>query len=444
MLGIEVIIGNPPYNAWQKNENDNNKKRKYPIIDNVVRETYAKHSKATNKSALSDVYVKFFRWATDRLQGRDGIIAFISNNSFFTGIAFGGFRKVLAEEFTQIYHVDLGGNARKQESGNVFDIMVGVGITLAVRKASSARKTIYYYRVSDSLSKKDKLNFLKEKDSIKNIEWVDIYPSQDYLWINDGLHSEVLDFLPIGTKEIKETKASNLLDQNLDIPQAIFKMFSPGVQTNRDAWVYDFNYDSLSDKVKKMLDVYNAELDKWIRSGMPKDIDNFVIYDETKIKWSSRLKECFSRKVEAHFRPDAIQKAIYRPFVRKYIYFDNLVIHRPGLSPLFFPTPLNENQVICVPGIGDRKGFGCFVTSMFPDLELAMEKIQCFPFYIYSKDGSQRKENITDWALKQFQANTASLLPSEIYSTTSMACCIIHSIASVMPRILNVICLISL
>src|SRR3989440_5409392 len=100
---IMVVIGNPPYNVGQKNENDNNKNRKYPVVDGRIRETYAKDSKASNKNALSDAYVKFFRWATDRLQGRDGIVCFVSNNGFLNGVAFDGFRKWLTDEFTQIY-----------------------------------------------------------------------------------------------------------------------------------------------------------------------------------------------------------------------------------------------------------------------------------------------------------------------------------------------------
>src|SRR5271170_4343314 len=79
---ITVIIGNPPYNVGQKSENDNNQNRKYPVIDKRIRDTYAKDSKATNKNALSDMYVKFFRWATDRFGDRDGIVCFVSNNGF--------------------------------------------------------------------------------------------------------------------------------------------------------------------------------------------------------------------------------------------------------------------------------------------------------------------------------------------------------------------------
>ncbi len=96
---ITVIIGNPPYNAWQLDENDNNKNRKYPIIDQRIRETYAKDSGATNKNALSDAYVKFFRWAVDRLGTREGIVCFVTNNSFVDQFAFDGMRKTPAPGF---------------------------------------------------------------------------------------------------------------------------------------------------------------------------------------------------------------------------------------------------------------------------------------------------------------------------------------------------------
>ena len=108
-----------------------------------MRETYAKDSTATNKNALSDPYVKFFRWATDRLQGRDGIVCFVTNNSFVDQIAFDGMRKHLLQDFTHIYHLDLHGNVRQNPkltgtTHNVFGIQVGVGITIAVRHTQRA------------------------------------------------------------------------------------------------------------------------------------------------------------------------------------------------------------------------------------------------------------------------------------------------------------------
>ena len=139
---INVIIGNPPYNVGQLNENDNNKNRKYDVIDQRIRETYAKDSKATLKNQLYDAYVKFWRWATDRLGDRPGIVCYVSNNSFVDAYAFDGFRKHLQEDFDQVWHLDLGGNLRKagvgQKVSNVFDIRVGVGVTLALRKQSRA------------------------------------------------------------------------------------------------------------------------------------------------------------------------------------------------------------------------------------------------------------------------------------------------------------------
>jgi predicted helicase len=99
-IPITVIIGNPPYNVGQLNENDNNKNRKYKVVDERIAITYGRDSVASNKKALSDAYVKFFRWATDRLQGRDGVVCFISNDSFVDQIAFDGMRNNLCRDFT--------------------------------------------------------------------------------------------------------------------------------------------------------------------------------------------------------------------------------------------------------------------------------------------------------------------------------------------------------
>lgn len=140
---IFVIVGNPPYNVGQLNENDNNKNRRYTSkdktgIDDVVSATYAKASKATNKNALSDPYVKAIRWASDRIT-EEGIIAFVTNNSFIDQIAFDGMRQELEKDFDKMYVFDLGGNVRKNPklSGtthNVFGIQVGVSINIFVRK----------------------------------------------------------------------------------------------------------------------------------------------------------------------------------------------------------------------------------------------------------------------------------------------------------------------
>ncbi|WP_271604976.1 Eco57I restriction-modification methylase domain-containing protein [Bradyrhizobium sp. CCBAU 11434] len=122
---ISVVIGNPPYNANQQSENDDNKNRAYRHIDAEIKRTYVAKSKA-QKTKVYDMYARFYRWASDRLHD-DGVIAFVTNRSFIESRTFDGFRRCLAEEFGEIYVVDLGGDVRNNTSlsgtkHNVFGI----------------------------------------------------------------------------------------------------------------------------------------------------------------------------------------------------------------------------------------------------------------------------------------------------------------------------------
>jgi predicted helicase len=404
---IMVVIGNPPYNVGQISENDNNKNRKYPVIDQRIKETYAKASKASNKNALADMYVKFFRWATDRLQGRDGIVCFVTNNSFVDQIAFDGMRQHMLKDFTRIYHLDLHGNVRQNPkiSGtkhNVFGIQVGVGITIAVRSAQHSESALYYSRVPEDWTKVEKLNDLQKHGKLTGVDWQQMMPDAKNTWITDGLQPEFATFLPIGNRETKSARINPLEIKTL------FKLYSQGIQTARDDWMYDFNRGRLASKASGMIETYNAELARWIRAGMPKDVDSFVMNDETKIKWSSRLKECLARKTEAKYAETSIRTALYRPFTHRWLYFDNIMTHRQGMFPKIFPTPISEqeNTVLIVSDVAHRASFSVLATNIIPDIHLlaSVDVYQCFPYYTYSEDGSNRRENITDWALGQFRA----------------------------------------
>jgi len=406
---IMVVIGNPPYNAKQMNENDNNKNRRYPIIDKRISETYAKDSKASSKIALSDVYVKFFRWSVDRLQGRDGIVCFVTNNSFVDQIAFDGMRKHLLQDFTQIYHLDLHGNVRKNPklSGtthNVFGIQVGVGITIAIRTAKNRTRAIYYYRVPEAWRKIDKLAFLSEKKSIKNIAWEELHPDERHIWLIQGMRPEFAMYIPIGTKEAKIPQGGGVT--------VIFKMYSGGVKTNRDNWVYDFNRTRLTKKVKMFIETYNDNVDRWKRQDSSSiAVDSFVAYDDKKIKWSETLKSQVTSGKHIPYSEHKIRYTLYRPFVKQFLYFDPNLNERQYLQNLFFPNPISEteNIIICVTDLASEKPFMVLVTHIIPDLHIvgAGANAQCFPYYTYSED-SNRRENITDWALSQFQAKYGS------------------------------------
>ncbi|RAQ97024.1 hypothetical protein A4R35_15910 [Thermogemmatispora tikiterensis] len=398
---IMVIIGNPPYNVGQKRENENNKNRPYQLLDQRIRETYVRDSQATNRNMLYDAYVRFFRWASDRLRGRDGIVCFVSNNSFIDQFAFDGMRHHLLQDFTHIYHLDLHGNVRRNPrlSGtthNVFGIRVGVGITLAIRSSRHRERCLFYYRVPEDWRKEEKLSFLREKRSMGQIPWQQLQPVTSRRWLDQASAPEWDTFLPLGTKESKHGFSSE---------PVLFLSYSSGVKTNRDFWVYDFQPATLEQKVKRLIETYNSELIRWQqRTDKTIPLDRFLLNDERQIKWSSDLKIALQHGKKASFDPSHLRLSLYRPFTQLFLYLDSLLNNNVYLQPRYFPTPASEeeNRLICVPGPGNRKLFGCLATNHIADLDLAFEKIQCFPFYVYSNAGS-RQENITDGALAIFQ-----------------------------------------
>ena len=400
-----VIIGNPPYNAKQVNENDNNRNRKYPTMDVRVKETYSQDSTASNKNQLSDPYVKAIRWASDRI-GAEGVIALVTNNSFIDGKAFDGMRKHLADDFDAIYILDLGGNVRKNPklSGtthNVFGIQVGVSINFFVKKRDNAnsQSEIFYARLDECWRKDHKYRYLDSKQHYRKIEWKPITPDWRYTWLTEGLHAEFEDFIPIGTKEAKEARS-----EAVDV---IFKHYGRGVATSRDAWVYNFNQNALTKNMNRLIGTYNAEVDRWERrADRDANVDDFVISDEAKISWSESLKRNLQRGKTADFSLDKMRSSLYRPFMKSNLYFDRIVNERVYIFPSILPTPETEteNWVICLTAVGNKKPFHCLMVQQIADLHLTGDS-QCFPFYTYDENGRNRRENITDWALAQFRAH---------------------------------------
>jgi len=372
---IMVVIGNPPYNMGQVNENDNNKNRRYPVIDQRIRETYSKDSRATLNNKLYDPYVKFFRWAVDRLQGRDGIVCYVSNNSFIDQIAFDGMRKHLLQDFTHIYHIDLHGNVRKNPklSGtthNVFGIQVGVGITIAIRASQSTTRTLYYYRVPGDWHRRQKLAFLADKKSITHVEWQALTPDAKHAWLTEGMRTEFDGFIPLGTKETKEAQGTNA--------EAIFKMYSLGVATNRDEWAYDFSEAGLKQKMQRLIQNYNAEVFRLSQSATPpqdhKDefgyfVDNFVNNDPHYLKWTDRLKESLAKGQMIKFDRAKVRHSLYRPFCKQFLYFDHLLNQRRSKQHYIFPTSATEteNKAIWLK-VGSEWPMFALATNAIPDL----------------------------------------------------------------------------
>ena len=375
-------------------------------MDARITDTYAASSKATLKTALYDPYVKAIRWASERI-GKEGVVAFVTNSGFLDGLAFDGMRKHLAQDFDAIYILDLGGNARKGlkvSDANVFGIRVGVCINLFVKNKQNAseKSQIFYHSTDELWNKKQKFDFLNKYQHTGGIEWKPIQPDARHTWLTEGLHAEFDTFIPIGTKAAKAMKSI--------AADVIFKTYSNGVKTNRDAWVYNFNQSTLSENIQRMIDTYNIEVDRWKRrENQEEKVSDFVVYDDTKIKWDQELRHQLHRGRLAEYTENKVRMSLYRPFIKSNLFFDRVLNNRVYLLPSIFPTPETEteNPVICVAGIGNRKGFGCLATNQIPALDLAFEKTQCFPFYTYGEDGTNRQENITDWALSEFRTHYA-------------------------------------
>lgn len=412
-----VIIGNPPYNAKQERENDNNQNRKYPAIDKRIAETYIKDSKATLRNKLRDPYVRAIRWASDKIaETGEGIVALVTNNSFIDDTQFDGMRKHIAKDFDAVYVLDLGGNVRRNTklSGtthNVFGIQVGVSINLLVRKnrtTATRQPRIYYARFDEMSRKEEKLDSLIQAEHYDNISWRVIEPSSNFKWLTTSQDDAFANLLPIGTKEAKQGSRVEV--------DTIFKKYSLGVATNRDEWAYAFSGEVLESKIRTFISNYNLEVSRYIQEGNKPKVESFINNDPTFIKWTDRLKLTLQQRKFLKFDPAHVRLSIYRPFTQKHLYFDSLLCHRRYQQHIIFPSRETENYVIAVTG-HSQIPFSVQMVSSIPCLDVGGRPTQCFPLYIYNEDGTNRRDNITDRALAQFcsQYNSKSITKLDVF-----------------------------
>lgn len=406
---IRVIVGNPPYSVGQKSANDNAKNLSYPFLDKRLSETYVEITKATNKNSLYDSYIRAFRWASDRISSNPegGIVAFISNASWLDGNAHDGFRSCLESEFSDIYILNLRGNARtngeqrRKESGNVFGegTRTPVAITFLVKNPTKVGKkaTIYYHDIGDYLSKDQKLGLVKKFKSIKNraLEWIIIEPNKKNDWINqrDGVFECLIPLAPEKKFDLKA--------------QSFFSVYSSGAKTQRDPWSYNFSQCKVKNTAKDSINEYNAT-----RSAISKGEITKPDFNTTKISWTRAVQNDVERGKVYDVNDAEIRSALYRPFCRQNLLWYSPLVEMRYRVPSLFPYRDAENLVICLDTGG--KGFPT-ITDIIPDIQL-MFNSQCFPLYWYEEkkeiqaslfdevtyEGKYiRREGVTDWILKE-------------------------------------------
>jgi predicted helicase len=385
---ISVIIGNPPYNAWQENFNLRNPNRPYREIDGRIRNTYQRAGTAQNQIALYDMYVRFFRWAADRID-ENGVLALVTNRSFINNHTFDGFRKVVAQEFSEVWILDLGGDIRANPklSGtkhNVFGIQTGVAISLMVKRTRHTGCRVFYARRPETETAEEKLAWLG-MTKLRGLAFEEFQPDKNGNWINVA-DSGFDSLLPLIDKDAKAAKTKRG-------ERAIFKLFSSGLKSQRDEWVYDCSPQKLEAKMRFFVSTYEAA--RTARKGNP----------HTEIKWDNELVRYRKSGVEKSFNQEAIVNSLYRPYCRRFLYFNRHFIGRQYQMPSMFRDGRAENSVIVFSDRGSRSPFSLLASQEIPELHLcaSTDGFQVVSQRIYQSDENASRDNITDWALEQFR-----------------------------------------
>ncbi|MFC7404816.1 DEAD/DEAH box helicase [Georgenia alba] len=411
-LPITVIIGNPPYSSGQDSANDDNANEKYPSLDEEIRKTYAERSTATLKNSLYDSYIRAIKWATLRI-GERGLIAYVTNGGFLDSNTADGMRKALVEEFSSIYVYNLRGNQRtageqsRKEGGKVFGggSRATVAITLLVKDPNNTGPaTIHYTDIGDYLTAEQKLSKVADVGSVFDLHTTRITPNEHGDWLNQR-RDDFTRFMPISS-EGKDT--------------ALFDSRSRGLETGRDAWVYNFGSERLQASMRLACETYSEVL-------RGEDTN-----DERRIKWTDSLRSILSKRTELAFVSEAPRSAIYRPFQRVRLYPDTMWYHRPKVARDVFPPRQGAANVgLYVLGPGATAKFAVLAIDAVPDIQAlgAGQNGQVLPRWRYEKvedsemldlggvggvvDGYRRVDNITDETLKRFRAAYGSTISKD-------------------------------
>ena len=369
---ITAIIGNPPYSIGQTNANDNNKNISYPKLEQRLEETYVSRSSTTLSKGLYDSYIKAFRWASDRLTNQ-GVIGFVTNGNYLNTNSADGLRAGLYEEFNHLYIFNLRGDQRtlgeqsRREGGKIFGSgsRTPVAISILVKDGSDSHE-LHYYDIGDYLSQKEKLNIIEKFSDISYITWNTIQPDENNDWLNQ--------------RDPNYQKYTKLAGES----RAIFTNSAVGVSTNRDSWVIGFNNKATLSKARTLITNYNSEVERLSKSAT---ID--INRNESFVKWTRKLEQLLDKCKLIEFDEQNLIPIMYRPFTKKWIYYQNEVVESPGQ---WYKKFGESNKVIVTTGRGASRDFSALVSTQIPNLDL-QEKGQGFMRYDNEVDETSLFQN---------------------------------------------------
>ncbi len=415
---ITVIIGNPPYSAGQKSENDNAKNVAYSRLDERIRSTYAAHSESHNVQNLYDSYIRAIRWGSDRM-GEAGVMAYVSGSAWIERAFADGMRKCLLDEFQNIHVFHLRGDGRKNmlsggragEGQNVFGqaSMTGVAVSIFVKSPhAQGQSRLLFHDIGNDLDRESKLDIIKGFRSMSGIGRMQL--------ITPDKHGDWLDQRNLGYESLNK-----LGDKEGSTNETIFENFSLGVATGRDAWCVNPSRNLLQENIGLTIGFFNSELARWIElqaeaqqygQYLP-EVDDFVRYHNEAISWSDGLKADVRRQKKLSIHDGEAVKTAYRPFAKQWHYLSQRLNARTYQIPQIFPNDELRNRVIAVTGKGGRAGFSCLMLDALPNLH-TIDSGQCFPLWLYentasdkqslfNESGYRRRDAITDFALNYFR-----------------------------------------
>ena len=406
---INVIVSNPPYSSRNDNEH-------YPEIDERIRITFAEGAEVNNVNSLYNSYLRAFRWASDRI-GKQGIIAFITPNTWLVGKTLSGVRRSFEKEFSDIFVVNLRGNDIRNHmdesgGGNVFDIQTPVAITFLVKNPKKLHSGhIFYIQTDNDSTKEEKFHQILEWE--KGIKWEEIEPDTYSDWFNQR-NTEFEKLIPVYEKDEKKFDSR---------ANGIFTASSLGINTGRSPWLYNFSKEKLLKNAATMIDFYTTERERWEKTGKPKDVKDFIQEDEAKIHWTRELQKNLERnKKIKKADPSHIRPALYRPFIKTNLYWDPSLVEMTYQIPKLFP---NDKENKCILIYEGSSSLSTLLTDTLPDLHVFINT-QALPLYWYGEEkkgsllgrsGEERHSAISLKALDLFRGvyKDPSISPEDIF-----------------------------
>ncbi len=350
---VMIVLGNPPYSISSTNRGK--------WILGLIKD-YKKDLNERNIQPLSDDYIKFIRYGQHFInKNGEGILAYISNNSFIDGIIHRQMRKDLLETFDKIYIIDLHGNSKKKEvcpdgskDENVFDIQQGVSINVFIKKKKNHAQVFHY----DLYGKRNEKYEFLNNNNISSIDWNELENREPEFF-----------FIP------KDFEVANQYSKGILISE-LLQLYSSGIQSEFDEMAFSEN-------------LYQA--------GIKRDDISFLTIEDIVNKYNlkqSQKKKIEKAKFDLHNNEVNIFSIQYKAFnIKKMLYTGqtNGLMGRPRYSSVKHILKNNISLILMRSLIDAPEYNTVFISDKPIDKNFYGFQTYFFPLYLYPETDDLQK-----------------------------------------------------